>query len=44
MLALNSNITLENINIKKIKALHYCQKIDKISKFANIFIIGAKNM
>jgi hypothetical protein len=44
MSALNNNFILENINIKKIKALHYCQKNGKISKITNIFIIGAKNM
>jgi len=36
--------TLENINTKKIKTLHYCLKNDKIRKITNIFIIGVKNM
>ena len=44
MSALNSNFTLEKTNIKKIKALHYCLKNGKISKFVNIFINGVKNM
>ena len=34
MLALNSNFTLENMNIKKIKALHYCLKNSKLSKIS----------
>jgi hypothetical protein len=44
MSAPNSNFTLEKTNIKKIKALHYCPKNGKISKFTNKFILGARNM
>jgi hypothetical protein len=40
MLALNSNFTLKNMHIKKIKALHYCLKNDKSSKISSKFIIG----
>ncbi len=40
MLALNSNFTLGNINIRKIKALHYCLKNDKSSKISSKIIIG----